>query len=45
MCYLTRVCYSTLPQAIAAFDSHVIPFPDFEPSRFAQMMDEEMGFV
>lgn len=41
---LTRFCHRNLPEAIEAFDSYVVPFPDFEPSRFQQVMDQEMGF-
>ncbi|KZP20744.1 glycosyltransferase family 1 protein [Athelia psychrophila] len=42
--HLKAATVENLPEAIEAFDSYVVPFPDFEPSRFQQVMDQEMGF-
>jgi beta-1,4-N-acetylglucosaminyltransferase len=42
----TIVGLSDLPQAIHNFDpSALLPFPAFEGSRFARLLDEEMGFM
>lgn len=37
--------YSDLPRAIENLDtSSLVPFPQFDGSRFRELLDEEMGF-
>ena len=37
--------YSDLPKAIENLDaSTLVPFPQFDGSRFRELLDEEMGF-
>lgn len=40
------VPFSDLPRAIATLDTtELVPFPQFNGSRFREILDEEMGFV
>jgi beta-1,4-N-acetylglucosaminyltransferase len=46
ICSFTIGGISDLSQAIQNFDlSALVPFPAFEGSRFARLLDEEMGFI
>lgn len=39
------IFYSELPHALETIDAiKLIPFPPFDGSKFAQILDEEMGF-
>lgn len=38
--------FSDLPRAITTLDTtELVPFPQFNGSRFREILDEEMGFV
>lgn len=40
------VFFSDLPQAIEKLDpAKLVPFPQFDGSRFRELLDEEMGYV
>ena len=42
---LSPMLCSDLPQAIEGLDtSTLVPFPQFDGSRFRELLDEEMGF-
>lgn len=44
--HLQSTTVADLPRAIQIFDpSALVPFPAFEGSRFARLLDEEMGFI